>query len=179
MLTRLLALAVLSAAPLAAHAHPAAATATAAPQLAAIAPAHQLAGPPVTTGFQRWSAALATRDPGTVSALFAPGAVLQPTVSNQIRRTPAEIQAYFVDFLKLAPRPTINSRSITTLSPDTALETGIWTFDLTRDGQPAWVTARYSFVWKLVDGQWRIQLLHSSLMPEAITARPAALPGVG
>lgn len=129
----------------------------------------------IARNFDRWAAALATRDPKTVAALFTPNAILEPTVSNEVRTTPARVEAYFVDFLKLSPRPTINERHIEVLDDNTALEAGVWTFDLVRDGQPAWVTARYSFIWEKVGGAWKIQLLHSSLMPEPLAQRPPAL----
>lgn len=129
----------------------------------------------VAANFASWEAALASKDPKTVAALFAPDAILEPTVSNQIRDTPEEVEAYFVDFLKLSPKPTINERYIEVLDENTAIDAGIWTFDLTRDGKPAWVTARYSFIWEKKDGAWRIQLLHSSAMPEPLAGRPAPL----
>lgn len=129
----------------------------------------------VEANFDAWKAALATKDPKQVAALFAPNAVLEPTVSNQIRDTPAEVEAYFVDFLKLSPAPTINERYVRVLDKNTVLDAGIWTFDLTRDGKPTWVTARYSFIWEKQNGQWKIQLLHSSAMPEGVTDRPAPL----
>ncbi|MBU6407636.1 MAG: SgcJ/EcaC family oxidoreductase [Alphaproteobacteria bacterium] len=129
----------------------------------------------VAANFGAWEAALATGDPKLVSALFSPNAILAPTVSNQIRDTPAEVEAYFVDFLKMSPRPTINERYIEVLDENTAIDAGVWTFDITRDGEPGWVTARYSFVWEKTDGAWKIQLLHSSAMPEPIAERPAPL----
>jgi uncharacterized protein (TIGR02246 family) len=129
----------------------------------------------VSANFDRWAAALATKDPAQVSALFSQTAVLQPTVSNDVRETPAEVQAYFVDFLKLSPKPTINERNIEVLDDNTAIDAGVWTFDLTRNGKPEFVTARYSFVWEKENGEWKIRLLHSSLMPEPVPARLAPL----
>jgi uncharacterized protein (TIGR02246 family) len=130
----------------------------------------------VQANFARWEAALATQEPKTVAALFTADAILEPTVSNDIRSTPAEVEAYFVNFLKLSPKPTINERYTEVLDENTALDAGVWTFDLTRDGKPEWVTARFSFIWeKGADGIWRIQLLHSSLMPEGQLERPAPL----
>lgn len=125
--------------------------------------------------FERWKAALATKDPKQVAALFAANAVLEPTVSNEIRNTPAEIEAYFVDFLKLSPTPTINERHVVAIDENTLLDAGIWTFDLIRNGKLEWVAARYSFVWEKADDQWKIQLLHSSVLPEPVTTRPAPL----
>jgi uncharacterized protein (TIGR02246 family) len=150
------------------------------PMLAcALAAAPAFAAPPseadIAANFARWEAALATKNPSAVAALFAPDAVLQPTVSNDVRTTPAEVEAYFVDFLKLSPKPTVNERSIRILDETTAMDAGIWTFDLVQDGKPSWVTARYSLLWEKKDGVWQIQLLHSSKMPEPLAARPAAL----
>jgi uncharacterized protein (TIGR02246 family) len=118
--------------------------------------------------FARWDAALESRDPGTVAALFAPDGVLLPTVSNEVRSTPARIEAYFVDFLALSPHETVLERHVTMLDDTTAIDAGVWSFQLTRNGQNDTVTARYSFVWEKIDGVWRIQLLHSSLMPEPV-----------
>lgn len=127
----------------------------------------------IGANFDRWKAALATKNPDTVAALFAPTGVLQPTVSNDVREKPEEVKAYFVDFLKLSPVPTVNERNIQILDDNTAVEAGVWTFDLTRDGKAEWVTARYTFVWEKVGKEWKIQLLHSSKMPEPLAKRPS------
>lgn len=133
----------------------------------------------IEANFPRWSAALATRDSDVVAALFAPNAVLSPTVSNQIRKTPGEIRAYFVDFLKLQPRPVLHERTVIVLDSNTALEAGVRSFDLNHDGADAWVAARYSFVWEN-DGQtWKVMHLHSSALPEPIDQRPTPLMPAG
>jgi uncharacterized protein (TIGR02246 family) len=129
----------------------------------------------VSANFEAWKNALASKNPKKVAALFAPDAILQPTVSNEIRNTPEEVESYFVDFLKLSPSPTINERHIRALDENTAIDSGVWTFDLVREGKSSWVTARYCFVWEKKDGEWKIQLLHSSAMPEPVKNRPAAL----
>lgn len=129
----------------------------------------------IVANFDRWAAALATKDPKTVAALFASDAILEPTISNQIRDTPEEIEAYFIDFLKQSPKPTINERAIRILDDNTAVDAGVWTFDLQSNGKAVWVTARYSFVWEKRDGVWQIQLLHSSQMPEPVPQRLPAL----
>lgn len=151
--------------------------------LPAVADMHKTAAPAaqkatqqeVAANFDRWKAALATKNPKTVGALFTTTAVLSPTVSNDVRETPAEVEAYFVDFLKMSPVPTLNERNIQVLDENTAVEAGVWTFDLVKDGKPSWVTARYSFVWEKQGNEWKIQHLHSSMMPEALKDRPATL----
>ncbi|NBU28101.1 MAG: DUF4440 domain-containing protein, partial [Caulobacteraceae bacterium] len=51
-----------------------------------------------------------------------------------------------------------------------ALRAGTWTVTLTdaATGTKTDVRARYSFLYQYEDGQWRIEHLHSSAMPEKI-----------
>lgn len=116
--------------------------------------------------FDTWNAALATGDADTVAKLYATDAVLEPTVSNQVRTTPAEIKDYFVKFLKSKPQGTINYRQIRILGDDAALDTGVYTFDLVRDGKHQKVHARYTYVYRKDAGGWKILNHHSSAMPE-------------
>jgi uncharacterized protein (TIGR02246 family) len=124
--------------------------------------------------FDRWNAALASGDPRRVAALYAPNGVLQPTVSNQVRSTPAEIEAYFVDFLKAKPAGVINERFVRLLDEDTAMDSGVYTFTLTKNGQPTKVQARYTYLYQKIDGDWKIVNHHSSAMPEPIPAQVLA-----
>ena len=118
--------------------------------------------------FDLWNAALQTGSPELVASLYAPDAVLLPTVSNRVRTTRAEIVDYFQHFLALQPRGAINQQFIRILSPDLALSAGIYTFDVVRDGRPEQVTARYDFLYKRVNGRWMIVDHHSSKMPEPV-----------
>lgn len=124
--------------------------------------------------FDRWNAALATGNPSEVVALYAPDGILQPTVSNEVRVGPDAINRYFVDFLKLEPHGTINYREVRVLDADTALDSGVYTFAITKDGKPAQVQARYTYVYEKVDGEWKIVNHHSSAMPEPVPAQAAA-----
>ena len=54
------------------------------------------------------------------------------------------------------------------LDKNTAINSGIYTFDIVRDGQPAKVQARYSFTYKKENGAWKIADHHSSGMPEPV-----------
>ena len=65
--------------------------------------------------FDRWNASLATLDPDKMAALYAPDAVLLPTVSNKPRTNHEEIRDYFVHFLEKKPQGKIDfasSRSV-------------------------------------------------------------------
>lgn len=117
--------------------------------------------------FDRWNAALQTGSASAVTALYAPDAILQPTVSNKVRSTPEQIQDYFAHFLTGKPVGVINYREIRHLGPDAAMDSGVYTFTLTQaDGTKRDVQARYTFLYERLDGQWKIINHHSSAMPE-------------
>lgn len=116
--------------------------------------------------FPVWNAALATGDPEKVADLYAPEAVLLPTVSNQVRTDRDAIADYFVKFLKSKPQGKIDQEHIDVLDADTAVNTGVYTFSLTQDGRPQEVQARFTYVYELIGGKWLIANHHSSAMPE-------------
>lgn len=124
--------------------------------------------------FDRWNAALATGNPDKVTALYAHNGVLLPTVSNEVRVGPEAIRRYFVDFLQAKPAGTINHRELRMIDADTAMDAGVYTFTLTKNGKPTQVQARYSYVYEMVDGQWKILHHHSSAMPEPVGKRTAS-----
>jgi uncharacterized protein (TIGR02246 family) len=118
--------------------------------------------------FERWNAALQTKNPDEVVKNYEIGAVLLPTVSNKPRTTPEEIKDYFVHFMAKGPKGSIDSRTIE-VGCNTAFDVGTYTFELTgADGKPEKVAARYSFIYKFndKDKQWKIAHHHSSAMPE-------------
>ncbi|MGZ9706620.1 SgcJ/EcaC family oxidoreductase [Pseudomonas sp. GNP013] len=117
--------------------------------------------------FDRWNSALQTGDAKSVVKLYAPDAVLQPTVSNQVRTTPDQIRDYFDHFLALKPVGQINYREIRQLGSNVAMDSGVYTFTLTEaSGSKRQVQARYTFVYEQVEGEWKILNHHSSAMPE-------------
>lgn len=118
--------------------------------------------------FTRFSDAWATLDPGIVAALFTAEPVLLPTVANTPRTTPASVRDYFVSFLKSKPAARIDSSTIE-IDCTTASRVGTWTVTLTdpATGAVRDVRARYSFIYRFEAGDWKIDHLHSSAMPEA------------
>jgi uncharacterized protein (TIGR02246 family) len=124
----------------------------------------------VEAQFGRFNQAWATRNPDTVTKLFSRGAVLLPTVSNTPRTDHAGIRDYFVSFLKAQPVGKIDSSNVR-LGCNTASRTGTWTVSLTdpTTRQARDVKARYSFIYVYENGEWKIDHLHSSMMPEQTT----------
>jgi len=148
---------------------------TAAVQPAAAQPANaaectRLSAAAVEGQFSRFTTALATRNPDAMVGLFAPDAVLLPTLSNTPRTTPAAVRDYFVHFLAKSPSVHVDT---TTIHSDchSAERVGTWTWTLTDPAthHSSQVRGRYSFIYRLDGDQWRIDHLHSSLMPEAET----------
>ena len=121
--------------------------------------------------FDRRNAALATGKPDEVTKLYAKNGILQPTVSNKVRASHEEIKDYFTHFLPLKPQGVINSREIRVLDSDTALDSGVYTFSLVKEGKPTKVQARYTYLYEKVDGEWKIMNHHSSAMPEKVAEK--------
>lgn len=117
--------------------------------------------------FAQFNAAWATKDPAKVTALFTKEPVLLATVANDPRTTPAAVNDYFVGFLKNSPVGVINS-STTEVDCKTASRVGTWTVTLTdpNTGAKTDVKARYSFIYRYEGGAWKIDHLHSSMMPQ-------------
>lgn len=125
--------------------------------------------------FERWNQSLQTGDPAAVTANYASNAVLLPTVSNKVRTNHTEIEDYFVHFLELSPYGRIDERHIS-VNDGIAIDTGIYTFDVTKAGEQKQVQARYNFVYeRQSDGEWLIVNHHSSAMPEVIVDEPELL----
>ncbi|MFJ6676688.1 SgcJ/EcaC family oxidoreductase [Actinosynnema sp. NPDC091369] len=115
--------------------------------------------------FADWNRALATGDPEHVADLYAPEAVLLPTLSDNVRSDRAEIVDDFEHFLAKKPSGEVLESHVAVLGPDTAIDAGVYRFTLAADGTA--VEARYTFAYERVDGRWLIVNHHSSAMPEA------------
>ncbi|MFB9904324.1 SgcJ/EcaC family oxidoreductase [Allokutzneria oryzae] len=113
--------------------------------------------------FERWNAALATGRPDAVADLYAPNAVLLPTVSNEVRTDRRAIVDYFETFLPKKPSGRILSSTITVLDNNTAANNGTYRFGFA-DGTT--VDARFTYVYEKINGTWLIVTHHSSAMPE-------------
>lgn len=112
--------------------------------------------------FDEWNNALQTGDPKKVSALYAPDAILLPTVSNKVRHNHEEIEDYFVHFLAKAPAGVINESNVR-IFDGIAINSGVYTFTF---GDGSAVQARFTFVYAWDGERWLITEHHSSQMPE-------------
>ena len=112
--------------------------------------------------FNRWNTAIQSGDPEQVVALYSPDALLLPTLSAEPRQGPNAIRDYFSQFLSHAPQGRIDSR-VLQLGCNELVDAGTYSFWLDGDH---WAAARYTFVYAMRNGDWRIIHHHSSLQPE-------------
>eukprot|EP00532_Pseudo-nitzschia_australis_P014240 CAMPEP_0168284040 /NCGR_PEP_ID=MMETSP0141_2-20121125/23277_1 /TAXON_ID=44445 /ORGANISM="Pseudo-nitzschia australis, Strain 10249 10 AB" /LENGTH=490 /DNA_ID=CAMNT_0008227983 /DNA_START=380 /DNA_END=1852 /DNA_ORIENTATION=+ len=143
-------------------------------------PEEVVAGPvPITNEevrglFHLWNDALATLDPDQVASRYSTKTdpCLLPTVSDVPRTDYESIKSYFVDFCKKEPQGKI-LESYVTVGHNWAMDDGVYEFTMGATGDK--VKARYSFVYALEDGEWKIAHHHSSQMPEEVVAK-ASIP---
>lgn len=132
----------------------------------------------VLAAFYKWNAALKTGDPEQVVDLYAPDAILLPTVADDVRTTKDERRSYFVDFLKNEPQGTLDEHHIRLVGrdslglPNAVSNQGIYTFNLAAAGKK--VQARYTYNYVRSGDRWLIKKHHSSAMPEETKAAAAA-----
>lgn len=136
-------------------------------------PAADRAG--IKTAYYKWldTVQKAKGDPTAVLALYASGAILLPTLANQlhfheVETKPADIRDYFVKFTGLSDLHATTQKLVTRDYFDTGVAVGLYTFSYTdTDGQTVIVPARFDFVYQHQnDGRWLIVLQHSSQLPK-------------
>ncbi len=116
--------------------------------------------------FAAFNASWATKSPDAVAAMFDDDAVLLATIASVPRTDTAGIRDYFVKFLKGSPVGRIDTSSIKS-GCNWALRMGTWTVIMSdpATGAKTDVKARYTFLYQFEDGKWRIEHLHSSVLP--------------
>merc|ERR1712031_96365 len=115
---------------------------------------------------ESWGNCVKAKDRKAVVAHYAPGGTLWPTLSNVLRKDPDHIEDYFVSFLaKIDGVGPVewNEKTAQPVSDDAVMWSGIYTFHLNQGA----VRARFSYLVKKFDGEWKIMHHHSSQMPEA------------
>merc|ERR1712054_60373 len=114
---------------------------------------------------QSWGEQVVAQNRSSVVSHYAWKGTLWPTLSNVLRQDPAEIEDYFVLFLGKIDgvTPVVwNEKVAQPVSNDTVMWSGIYTFGLNSGSVPA----RFSYLVKKVNDQWKIIHHHSSQMPE-------------
>ncbi|MGP4047075.1 SgcJ/EcaC family oxidoreductase [Streptomyces sp. 2A115] len=119
--------------------------------------------------FDEWNAALQTRDPEKVADLYAPDAVLLPTLSPEVRTDRAGIVDYMEHFLAKKPKGEMVKQVVNVLDSNSAIDAGLYDFHLTNPdtGEKTTAKARFTFEYEKRGGKWLIVNHHSSALPVA------------
>lgn len=101
-----------------------------------------------------------------MTALFDTDAVLLATVAAKPRTDHRGMRDYFVTFLKSSPVGRIDTSTIKA-GCNWAVRAGTWTVSLTdpQTGATKPVKAPYSFLYERHGRDWKIEHLHSSVLP--------------
>jgi len=129
------------------------------------APSPSLAADEVSSATAAWVEAFNSRDPARIVSLYEPDAVLIGTTAKKPASGKAAIAAYFAN----APKQPLNRVALgehaVRVFGDTAVDSGLYNFFQVSEGSAQLVPARYTFVYRKRDGQWRIVEHHSSRVP--------------
>ncbi|WP_265975952.1 nuclear transport factor 2 family protein [Brucella intermedia] len=116
----------------------------------------------------RWAKVISSRKIEDVLSLYAPDAILVPTLSNEIGEREEERRRYFEVFLAnegLQCSITVQ-KSRVSHKLGTVVIGGLYTFGFRRDGRPQTVPARFLFTFEEIEGRWLITGHHSSRLSE-------------
>ena len=126
--------------------------------------------------FRRWNDALKEKDYEKVASLYSSTDLsFLPTVSPKFIRDGQSTKEYFMDFLKKLPDGTITQDNVQRYGNDAYLHTGLYTFLTGPEGNRQPVEARFSYMWRKADGDWKIAHHHSSALPQAAPTAAAAV----
>lgn len=111
-----------------------------------------------------WAATVATRDVEAILALYAPDAILVPTLSNEVRDCQDSRREYFRNFLAneglVCDVQIFKKRVSSKLS--TVVVGGLYVFHYHDGDAVVSVPARFLFTFEQIDGRWLITGHHSS-----------------
>jgi len=115
--------------------------------------------------FTEWNHALQSGNTAEVLKLYAPDAILLPTLSPLVRHNHEEIGDYFDMFLKFLPKAWMHEENIR-IFDEIAINSGIYVFTVTHDGKTSDIPIRFTFVYRKFPERWMIVEHHSSAMPK-------------
>ncbi|UUX48913.1 DUF4440 domain-containing protein [Nisaea acidiphila] len=118
----------------------------------------------------RWAEVISVGVIDDLLALYAPDAILVPTLSNVIGEREEERRQYFENFLangKIRCEITLRKKRVSR-KLGTMVIGGLYTFYLQRESGEEAVPARFLFTFEEIDGRWLITGHHSSRLSEAV-----------
>lgn len=121
--------------------------------------------PDVNMALAEWVAAVESGDAGKVVALYDNDAIFFSTFAVKPMKTQEARLEYYK---KAVAEPDVKIDVLEShphVYGNVAVNSGLYTFHYTQDGEPMTVPARFSFTYILRDGKWVIIDHHSSKVP--------------
>lgn len=120
----------------------------------------------VAAATAKWAAVFVDDNPDAILALYDDDGILWGTLSPTIAEGKQAIRWYFERAFKALPghKVTFGQQKIRVYG-DVAINSGYYVFSYQRDGAPATLPARYSFVYRKRGNDWLIVDHHSSALP--------------
>jgi len=116
---------------------------------------------------QNWVDTVCRHNANDIVSLYAPDGVLLGTVAKTMKVGQNNIIGYFDMFVGKKPCGYITEINVQNFGSDYAVADGTYTFELTNEeGTIDIVPARFTFVVRRINGQWKIATHHSSVNPE-------------
>lgn len=98
---------------------------------------------------------------------------LSLAVSPEFIQDGEKTEQYFIDFVKKLPDGVITADDVQPYGPEAYLHTGMYTFMTGPEDARAPVEARFSYMWRIIEGDWKIVHHHSSAVPKVAGAAEA------
>ncbi len=116
---------------------------------------------------QNWIDTVCRHNPNEIVSLYAPDGVLLGTVAENMKVGQNSIIEYFEMFVGKKPCGYLTEMNVQNFGSNYAIADGTYTFELTNEnGEIDIVPARYTFVLRKINGDWKIATHHSSAQPE-------------
>jgi hypothetical protein len=88
-----------------------------------------------------------------------------PTVSPDFIRDAHSTKQYFAEFIKRLPEGKITDEHVQSISDDAYLHSGMYTFMTGPEDDRQPVLARFTYMWRMFNGKYKIVHHHSSVVP--------------
>ena len=118
--------------------------------------------------FDKFLADFTSANAGDIACFFTPDALFWGTRATDLITTPEGIHQYFANAFKALPgakASIVGPASVTVLSDDAVVVSGIWQVTAEADGKPILVQLRNSLAVVKRGDHWLIASFHNSLRP--------------
>lgn len=121
--------------------------------------------PDVKSALSAWTKALETGTVDEIVSLYDKDAVMLSAFAIDPLTTTEQLKKYYSKVVKEPNRTVDVTAQDVRQFGNVATNTGLYVFHYTQEGEPVDVPARFTFVYTLQNGQWKIISHHSSRVP--------------